>query len=289
MQTKWVVGVVGVMVSLALIAGGVFVSSAVSGDYGLTEMKVQNLSCGSCVAKITQALSGQEGVGKVDVNVTTGRAKIEFDASKIDATQIAAVITEAGYPASPDTQLTAEEYSQLVANSDQLAASYVARIGERLISRQEFDALVAARRPPGQTSELDFQLRPSVWQQMLQREVLIVDATNNEVIVQDGEVALEIKKIREKFPDLDAYVAAEFGTFEAFAARVKTDMIIDRNIERNVIKDETDKVKQRALVNDWFAKVMSATPVEIYDADLKAVGAGGCGLGGGSCCSKPQG
>ena len=66
----------------------------------VTVLKAEKLSCGSCAAKITDALETKEGVGSVEVEVATGKVTVLHDSKKIDADKVAAVVTEIGYPSS---------------------------------------------------------------------------------------------------------------------------------------------------------------------------------------------
>lgn len=59
-------------------------------------LQVQGMTCGACVRHVTQALSPLAGVTDVEVDLATGRVRIEGDA---DSTSLIAALDEAGYPA----------------------------------------------------------------------------------------------------------------------------------------------------------------------------------------------
>lgn len=59
-------------------------------------LQVQGMTCGACVRHVTQALSPLAGVTDVEVDLATGRVRIEGDA---DGTSLIAALDEAGYPA----------------------------------------------------------------------------------------------------------------------------------------------------------------------------------------------
>ncbi|BCR05509.1 hypothetical protein DESUT3_25780 [Desulfuromonas versatilis] len=275
--------VLSLVVVVALVAIGAFAWSGFSdgGEYGLAEYKVQKMTCGSCAKNIQNALAGVEGVGSVDVNVTSGRAKVEYAAASIDTEAIAARISEAGYPAELSRNLSAADYRALREDASRLAKDYVAKIGDRLVSRADFEKRLAERRSPKATADMEPGLRRGVWQEMLQRELLLLAAEQNRVVVQDGEVAAEIEKMRAGMPNFDAMIQARFGGEEEFAARVKEDLIINRNIEDHVVAGETDPAARQVKLNSWFKNLSSTTSVEVYDPALKAAAGGGCG---GSCC-----
>ena len=52
-----------------------------------------------CVANVTRAIKGVNGVAEVDINLPRGRARIGFDPARTTPDALAAAITAAGYPA----------------------------------------------------------------------------------------------------------------------------------------------------------------------------------------------
>src|SRR3954471_15368517 len=75
-----------------------------TGDGGATEcvLDVSGMDCASCVAHVTKAARSVAGVRKADVNLARGRAVVEFDPAVVKPEVIASVITEAGYPTTPE-------------------------------------------------------------------------------------------------------------------------------------------------------------------------------------------
>ena len=59
-------------------------------------LKIEGMMCQHCVAHVTKALSGVQGVISVDVNLKKKIAMVETDGQVQDETLISAV-TEAGY------------------------------------------------------------------------------------------------------------------------------------------------------------------------------------------------
>jgi len=245
-------------------------------------ISVQNLSCGSCVQNIRNALGGVKGVGTVDVIVTSGRARVEYVPSSIDAAAIADRISGAGYPASLSRDLSAADYQALREDATRLADRYVGRIGEKLVSRDDFSAALSRRESavaaPGQG------LLKSIWDEILQRELLLVAAEKNAVVAREGEVDLELQKLRTASGDFDAEVQARYGSTEEFRRQLKEAMIIQRNIDENVLQGEADQSVARLKIDRWFRELATVVPVVIFDPALKsAVEAGGKGCGGGCC------
>ena len=63
------------------------------------ELKINGMTCGSCVASVTRALQRVPGVGSVDVDLARGTARVGADASVTPA--MLAALDEAGYEAAP--------------------------------------------------------------------------------------------------------------------------------------------------------------------------------------------
>jgi copper chaperone len=59
------------------------------------ELKIEGMSCGHCVMSVKKGLSKLAGVVVEDVQI--GKARIQFDETKISNQMIADTIDEAGY------------------------------------------------------------------------------------------------------------------------------------------------------------------------------------------------
>lgn len=69
------------------------------------ELDVRNMSCGSCVNHVTQALNAVAGVTGVQVDLAQGRVRVQTSAA-VDKTPaltpvLVAALDAAGYPAAP--------------------------------------------------------------------------------------------------------------------------------------------------------------------------------------------
>ena len=60
-------------------------------------LHIEGMSCGHCLNTVNQALAGQPGVTVGSVRI--GRAEVEYDGEVIGPDAVAALVTEAGYPA----------------------------------------------------------------------------------------------------------------------------------------------------------------------------------------------
>jgi len=271
------------IVGLAVVAAGGYAWTASRPEaLALAEFSVQNLSCGSCVQNIQVALADAKGVEKVEVSVTSGRARVEYAPGRIDSARIAERITAAGYPASLNRNLSVADYKALREDTARLADRFVGRIGDKLISREDFSTALSRRESvaaaPGQG------LLSSVWDAILQRELLLAAAEKNAVVVQEGEVDLELRKMRTASGDFDAVVKTRFGSVDEFRRQLKEDMIIQRNIDEHVLQSEKDQNQARLKLNNWYRELSSSVPVVIFDPALKAaVNGSGKGCGGGCC------
>lgn len=240
-------------------------AEAARGGYALAEFSVSGLSCGSCVNNVREALAGVAGVGDVEVSVTRGRATVEYLAGRTDAEALAARIGAAGYPATVARTLSAAEYRALAEDRAALADRFVGRVGARLIGRDDFAAALARFEVDG--SVPSGGLLKAVWQTIVQRQLLLAAAEASGVVVQEGEVDLEMKRRN---------VAA------SERAALKEDLVIGRNLEEHVLAGEHDPLRRRALLDAWYRDLAAATVVEIFDPALQtALEGGGCG---GSCC-----
>ena len=281
---KFRLTIAALLVVVLALAGGFAWTASKPGELALAEYSVRNLSCGSCVQNIRTALEGSKGVGQVEVSVTSGRARVEYIPSTINPESIAGRISEAGYPAALIRNLSAADYRLLRDDASSLADRFVGRIGERLISRSEFADVLSryeerAAAPKG-------GLLKSVWEEILQRELLLSAAEKNGVVVQDGEVDLQWQKMRLGNADFDAVIQARFGGEDNYRRQLKEKMIIQRNIEDYVLKGESDENRRRLKLDRWYGDLAAAVPVQIFDPTLKtAVEGGGKGCGG-SCCGS---
>ncbi len=58
-------------------------------------LKITGMSCGHCVASVTNALKALDGVQVEDVRI--GSARVAYDEARTSATAIAQAVTEDGY------------------------------------------------------------------------------------------------------------------------------------------------------------------------------------------------
>lgn len=69
-------------------------------DLTTTTVTVNGMTCGHCVAAVTEELTGLAGVRTVDVDLASGRVTIASEAP-LDRSALAAAVDEAGYEVVP--------------------------------------------------------------------------------------------------------------------------------------------------------------------------------------------
>ena len=63
-------------------------------------LKIEGMSCGHCVGRVTSALKGLPGVEMTVVAI--GSADVRLDPAQTSAGAVAAAVTSAGYPAAAE-------------------------------------------------------------------------------------------------------------------------------------------------------------------------------------------
>lgn len=69
----------------------------------ITELKVDGMTCGSCVTSVTKALKRVPGVQDVEVDLASGIARVRGEHATHQVPQLVAALSEAGYDAGPAT------------------------------------------------------------------------------------------------------------------------------------------------------------------------------------------
>ena len=59
------------------------------------------ISCGHCVATITQEVGALDGGERVEASAETKQVLVRFDPHRVSLTDIRSALNEAGYPAKP--------------------------------------------------------------------------------------------------------------------------------------------------------------------------------------------
>ncbi|MFN4243365.1 MAG: heavy metal translocating P-type ATPase [Tepidisphaerales bacterium] len=72
-------------------------------------LRVEGMNCASCAANVEKAAVRVAGVRDVRVNLARGRALVRYDPALTDGAQVAAAITAAGYPSTPEASGRGED------------------------------------------------------------------------------------------------------------------------------------------------------------------------------------
>jgi copper chaperone CopZ len=62
------------------------------------ELKVEDMTCGHCMSRVTQALKSVDPAAKLDIDLKTRQVRIESACELLELTD---ALAEAGYPAQP--------------------------------------------------------------------------------------------------------------------------------------------------------------------------------------------
>lgn len=62
-------------------------------------LKVSGMTCQHCVRAVREALERQDGVHAANVDLTAGRAVVEYDDARVSPGQLASAVAEEGYAA----------------------------------------------------------------------------------------------------------------------------------------------------------------------------------------------
>ncbi|MGK2905211.1 MAG: cation transporter [Desulfuromonadales bacterium] len=267
-----------------LVAVWMFYPSGINpADAALAEYQIEKMTCASCVGNIKKALSDLDGIASVEVNLTSNRGRVTYDPNEIDSRVIAEAITGAGYPASLRLELAPQEYAALQQEQSQLGQQYLARIGDRLLARSDFEQLVQLRTKGDPAPGQNEQVWQAVWKEVLQRELLLSAADQSHIIVQDGEVDARLDELKKENRELDQIVTERYGSMDSFRKRLREDMIINRNINDHVYEGSSLPADRQAKFQGWYAELQKNTEVIIFDPRLKSMGQGGSGC---ACCNS---
>ena len=284
MQGKCLYATLALLVTVLAVGAWFFSSTGTSmANAALAEYQIEKMTCGSCVGNIQSVLAELDGIGSVDINLTSHRGRVIYDPALTDSRVIGEQITAAGYPARLRLELDPQEYAALQQEQAELGLAYIARIGDRLLARKEFEQIVQQRAGDHLTPEQRGPVWQSVWLEVLQRELLLAAAEQNKVVVQDGEVDAKLDALRKEHQGLDQMIANRYGGIDPFRKRLHEDMIIQRNIEDYVYVGDKDPRVQQDQLKAWYADLQQSTEVIIFDPQLNAAGQTG---GGCACCNS---
>lgn len=90
--------VMAALITLTMASGLVFANEVTA------QVKVQGMTCGSCVVAVKKALMGTKGVKSADVSLAQGLATIVYDDTQVTEKQVTEAINKSGFKAEPAKQ-----------------------------------------------------------------------------------------------------------------------------------------------------------------------------------------
>jgi copper chaperone CopZ len=83
---------------LVLASGLVFAKEVTA------EIKVQGMTCGSCVVAVKKALTGTKGVKTAEVSLEKSLATVVYEESQVTEKQLIEAVNKSGFKAEPTEQ-----------------------------------------------------------------------------------------------------------------------------------------------------------------------------------------
>ena len=258
------------ILSLFVVAGGFIAFNTMAAkkiDNYTVEMSVSRLSCGSCVETIRSAVTALAGASRVETDVAAARSVVYFDPNALKAEQIEATITDSGYPAT--ILFVKNGKGETISGID--LEKYVARIGSRLILRDDFNQSLEEQVQLAEQNKAGTSIKvacQNAWSSMLQQELLLNAAGQFGVSVSDD--------------DLEKRIAEIGSAASEDRAAVRSQLLIDGYLALQFPDRQPNTFELSNLLN----KLYSNTAIDVFDENLKrnlssGNGSGGCG---GSCC-----
>jgi mercuric ion binding protein len=103
------------LVGIAASVLAIFALFVRVGDHpdSVVVLNTLGMTCKSCSAKITNALSSQQGVTSAEVDVAEGRVTVWYDSKKIGPDRLAQSVTSIGYGSSILLNTSEEEFTAM--------------------------------------------------------------------------------------------------------------------------------------------------------------------------------
>jgi copper chaperone len=86
---------------IATVVGLVMASGLVFAKEVTAEIKIQGMTCGSCVVAVKKALIGTKGVKTADVSLEKSLATVVYEDSQVTEKQLRDAISKTGFVAEP--------------------------------------------------------------------------------------------------------------------------------------------------------------------------------------------
>lgn len=105
----WVItGITGLVLTIPYLPWAANSSTPVAGPTEVAYLKVSGMDCEACAAGIAAALTRDEGIAGARIDYEKGEAIVTYTPTKTTPEQIARLITDQGYPATPVSKPTSQ-------------------------------------------------------------------------------------------------------------------------------------------------------------------------------------
>lgn len=264
-------------------------------------LKVQGLSCSSCIQDIKQSLASFNGIENILVDIAGSSAFIYYNASLIkNSDSISARITEAGYPAAMIRNVSPEELRAEEKIKLSKKAYYIASVGGWELSRSDFDIELGILKTQlrnnygndvfksEQGLYLEHNLKAQVINQLiteglcLQEIARVQYSIGNEDVEKAYEEYIEDNSLdREGFEE---YLASIGYPFEYFWKKFANSVLISNYLEERVFLTAHSDEQKNNLYGQWYNNIKAIVNVEYYDEELQELVINASAASG-SCCS----
>jgi len=262
------------------------------------------MNSGSICLYMLEALSLNNGISDVLVDLNSGRVEVFYDSTKLkDLGRITAAITAVGYPATLKQTLTKDEVEKEYKVFASRAKLYVAAVGDWEISREDFNTELSHLRNRYQKVYGENIFAGDQGSALLQR--LQSQVASN--LISEGIQMQEVRKAGFRLPkqifeqEFADYLTKKDSTRDQFEQALKdagydyayfvkkfeNRVTIDRYLNEKILSGLTNDLEKRQHYADWYNNAQLLAKVVYYDKNLEnLVKNNSAGAGCGSSCTK---
>ena len=272
----------------------------INADLSKAVLRVEKLSCSSCIQNIKDALSNIQGIEEILVDISSGTAQIYYS-SKIlkEPDRLAQAVTSKGYPATLVKISSSEDLRKEEAVAASRSQYYIASVGGWDISRSDLDTqLEHAKKRYAKTygenlfstakgKTLADNLRGQIVSRLIDEGVMLQEITKAGYKVDSAAVEDEVKKVVQQSgkgssEEFNTTLDENGMTLDYFKKRLETQMLISRYLEEKILTGASSDVERQNLFTSWFNNAKILAEVVYYDKDLERLvqqqsARGGCG------------
>ena len=261
-------------------------STEIDGSLSKLVLNVQNMSCSGCISTIKGSLSDIKGIRDILVDIGGGKTEIYFDPDKLkDVSRVERAITEAGYPATTQRVVSAEEVRKEADLAKTKSKYYIASVGGYDIARNEFETeLNAARKkyekiygdnvftsPQGSTL-LD-QLKAQIVAKLITEGVFMQEIGRSGYKITADKVEDELQKFFETSGKNEerfrTTLRAAGYDYDYFKKKFETRVLIKSYIDEKVLAEASNPYEKQKVFDSWFNNSKLLADVVYFDKDLE--------------------